>query len=156
MVRKSPQPEAVREEVLECVQRECLSCSSSMWNKYDNYRTVRTLTGVVRLRLKVRRCQNRNCERFHQAYRPEQEGKWALPQHEFGLDVIAFCGTLRYQQHHSVTEIYQQLQQRGICISERSVSYLIQRYDELLALGLSNKHRLQEIVRGQKQVKKRD
>jgi hypothetical protein len=45
-----------------------------------------------------------------------------------------------------------QLQQRGICISERSVSHLIRRYDELLALGLSNKHRLQEIVRGQKQV----
>jgi hypothetical protein len=77
-----------------------------MWNKYDNYRTVRTLTGVVRLRLKVRRCQNRNCERFHQAYRPEQEGKWALPQHEFGLDVIALCGTLRYQQHRSVPEIH--------------------------------------------------
>lgn len=35
-----------------------------MWNEYDNYRTVRALTGVVRLRLKIRRCQNRKCERF--------------------------------------------------------------------------------------------
>lgn len=32
------------------------------------------------------------------------------------------------------------------------MSNLIRRYDELLALGLSNEHRLQEIVRGQKQV----
>ena len=109
-------------------------------------------SGVVRLRLKVRRCHNSNCERFHRAYRPETEGKWALPQHEFGLDVIAWCGALRYQQHRSVPQIHQQLQQRGLCVSQRSVSNLLERYDELLTLGLSDKHRLQEIVRTQKQV----
>lgn len=123
-----------------------------MWNKYDNYRSVRTLTGVVRLRLKIRRCPNRQCERYHQAYRPESEGKWALPQHEFGLDVIALCGALRYQQQRSVPEIHQQLQQRGLCVSQRSVSHLLKRYDELLALGLSDKNRLQKIVEGQKRV----
>jgi hypothetical protein len=123
-----------------------------MWNEYDNYRTVRTLEEVVRLRLKIRRCQNGKCERFHQAYRPESEGKWALPQHEFGLDVIALCGGLRYQEHRSVPQIHQQLQQRGLCVSQRSVSNLLERYDELLALGLSDKHRLREIVRTQKRV----
>jgi len=60
-----------------------------MRNKYDNYRTVRTLAGVVRLRLKIRRCYNCECERFGCAYRPEAEGKWALLQYEFGFDVIA-------------------------------------------------------------------
>ncbi len=60
-----------------------------MWNKYDNVRRVRTLEGVVQLRLKVRRCATPECERFCQPYRPEAEGKWALPQHEFGLDVMA-------------------------------------------------------------------
>ena len=89
MARRNPQPEAEREEVLECVHQDCASCGELMWNKYDNYRSVRTLKGVVRLRLKIRRCPNRQCERFHQAYRPESEGKWALPQYEFGLDVIA-------------------------------------------------------------------
>jgi hypothetical protein len=152
MARRNPQPEAEREEVLECVHQECFSCGALMWNEYDNYRTVRTLMGVVRLRLKIRRCQNQNCERFHQGYRPESEGKWALPQHEFGLDVIALSGALRYQEHRSVPQIHQQLQQRGLCISQRSVSHLLERYDELLALGLSDKHRLQEIVRGQKRV----
>ena len=37
-------------------------------------------------------------------------------------------------------------------LSQRSVSHLLERYDELLALGLSNKQRLQEILRGYKQV----
>jgi hypothetical protein len=123
-----------------------------MWNKYDNYRTVRTLSGVVRLRLKIRRCYNEECYGFRWIYRPEAEGRWALPQHEFGLDIIALCGTLRYQQHRSVPEIHQQLQQRDICVSERSISTLLERYDELLALGLSNKLRLQEIVHGYKRV----
>jgi hypothetical protein len=123
-----------------------------MRNKYDNYRTVRTLAGVIRLRLKIRRCYNGECERVGYVYRPEAEGKWALPQHEFGLDVMALAGALRYQEHRSVPEIHHSLRQQGICVGQRSVSHLIERYDELLALGLTGKQRLQEIVRGHKQV----
>ena len=152
MARNRPQPEADTEEVLECVRQDCPYCNKSMWNKYDNYRTVRTLLWVVLLRLKIRRCYNPQCDRFGCTYRPEAEGKWALPQHEFGLDVIALCGALRYQQHRSVPQIHQQLQQTGVCVGQRSVSHLIWRYDELLALKLSDKQRLQEIVRGQQQV----
>ena len=152
MARNRPQPEADREEVLECVQQNCLHCNKLMWNKYDNYRTVRTLSGVVRLRLKIRRCYNEKCEKFGVVYRPEAEGKWALPQHEFGLDVMALVGALRYQEHRSVPEIHQQLHGRGICVGQRSVSHLLERYDELLTLRLSNKQRLQEIVSGYKRV----
>ena len=103
---KQPQPEAEREEVLECVQQNCPHCNKRMRNKYDNYRTVRTLAGVIRLRLKIRRCYNSECERVGYVYRPEAEGKWALPQHEFGLDVMALCGALRYGEHRSVPEIH--------------------------------------------------
>jgi len=106
----------------------------------------------VRLRLKIRRCYNEKCERFGCVYRPEAEGKWALPQHEFGLDVVALVGALRYGQHRSVPEIHQQLQGRDICVGQRSVSHLIERYEELLALNLSNKQRLQEIGREYKRV----
>lgn len=145
MARNQPQPKADREEVLECVQQNCPYCDKRMWNKYDNYRTVRTLSGVVRLRLKIRRCYNKDCEKLGSVYRPEAEGKWALPQHEFGLDVVVLVGALRYGQHRSVPEIHQQLQGRDICIGQRSVSHLIERYEELLTLNLSNKQRLQEI-----------
>ena len=152
MARNQPQPEADRAEVLECVQQNCPHCNKRMRNKYDNYRTVRTLAGVIRLRLKIRRCYNEKCERFGCIYRPEAEGKWALPQHEFGLDVMALCGALRYGEHRSVPEIHHLLQQQGICVGQRSVSHLLERYEELLALGLTNKQRLQEIVGGNKQV----
>ena len=116
MVRRTPQPEATREEVLECVQQTCPCCGGWMWNKYDNYRRVRTLNGVVQLRLKVRRCATPECERCCQVYRPEAEGKWALPQHEFGLDVIALVGSLRYQEHFLCPPDPPSLtQQRGEC-----------------------------------------
>ena len=114
MARTSFQSFAQREVVLKCLHQSCPSCGGAMWNKYDNYRTVRTLKEVVQLRLKIRRCPNLECERYHQAYRPEEESRWALPQHEFGLDVIAFIGGLRYPEHRSVPEIHETLQSARI------------------------------------------
>jgi hypothetical protein len=115
-----------------------------MWQDYENHRRVRTLSGVVQLHLKIRRCPNPQCERYHPPSRPESEGLWALPQQEFGLDVIAWVGALRHQEHRSIAEIHQQLRlrQRELCISERTVSNLLGRYDELLALALSEPERL--------------
>ncbi len=152
MARKSPQPKAVSFEVLECVQQNCPSCGQRMWNEYNNRRQVRTLKGVVKLLLKIRRCQNISCERYRIKYRPEQEGSWALPQQEFGLDVIALVGALRYQEHRSIPQIHQQLRNRGVEVSERSVSHLLERYDELLSLWLSDNSRLKAIVKKQERL----
>jgi len=35
---------------------ECPECGGPLWNKYDNYRSIRTLQELC-LRLKVRRCK---------------------------------------------------------------------------------------------------
>lgn len=152
MARKRKRPRATREEILECVHRVCPVCGGAMWVNYENYRTVSTLDEVVRLVLKVRRCQNPDCQRYHKAYRPEAEGCWALPEHEFGLDVIAQIGALRYQQHQTVTEIHQSLSRRGMVISERTVTNLLDRYDELVAIHVGESVRLQEIMQEQGRV----
>jgi hypothetical protein len=88
---------------------------------------VATLTGLVRLRLQVRRCENSDCIRRHQPYRPEAEGAIVLPQHEFGLDIIALIGAWRYREHRSVPEIHRGLRERGVAIAERTVTYLLDR-----------------------------
>mgnify|MGYP003936795667 CR=1 FL=1 len=123
-----------------------------MWIDYENYRTITTMTEVVRLKLKVRRCQNTNCPRYHKPYRPECEGGWALPKHEFGLDVLAAIGNQRYRQHRTVGEIHADLREKGVVISERSVTNLLDRYDELVALSLAHHERLQEKLKQQGQV----
>jgi hypothetical protein len=113
---------------------------------YQARRTVITLDGPRRLRLQVRRCHNRACGRFGRPVRPEPEGALALPEHEFGLDVIALAGVLRHAQHRSVPEIHAELVRRGVPICVRSVTNLIDRYDELLALSLTDRARLRRVT----------
>jgi hypothetical protein len=123
-----------------------------MWADYANDRSVMTLDGLVRLHLQIRRCANPSCERFHRPYRPEAEGSWALPEQEFGLDVIAWVGALRYREHRSVPEIHQALRQRGVVVCERTVTNLLDRYDELVAVSLARDERLQRITAEQGRV----
>lgn len=123
-----------------------------MWSDYDNLRTIRTLSGVVKIRLKVRRCPHRSCERYHQVYRPEEEGHWALPEHEFGLDLIAYVGSLRYQEHRSVPQIHKALREKKVSICQRSVSNVLERYDELISVSLTDPKRISSLLGTQKQV----
>jgi hypothetical protein len=116
------------EQVLVPLRCACPECGRAMRIRYSNHRAIVSLRGLVRLRLKIRRCESRSCGRYHQAWRPEAEAALALPQHEFGLDVIALVGALRYREHRSVPEIHQELSRRGVAICERSV--LLERYDE--------------------------
>ena len=116
---------------------------------YHNARTVATLSGLVRLRLVVRWCVNEDCELYHERRRPEQEGAFALPQGEFGLDVIALVGALRHAHHRSVPEIHRQLLGRGLTVSERTVTNLLDRYEELVALRISERAGLRERLKEQ-------
>jgi len=123
-----------------------------MWAAYHNYRTITTLEDVVHLTLQIRRCLNRACPQFRRPYRPEAEGRLALPKHEFGLDVMACVGTLRYAQHRSLPEIHEHLRYRGVAVAPRTVTHLLERYDELLTLSLTDTTRLQRITQVQGRV----
>jgi hypothetical protein len=85
-------------------------------------------------------------------YRPEQGGRWALPHGEFGLDIIALVGTLRYTSHRRIPEIHQALCERGISIVEWTVTHLLQRYEEWVALHLADQQRLRERSKEQGQI----
>jgi hypothetical protein len=123
-----------------------------MWLDYTNHRTVVTLDGCMRLALDIRRCHHRECAAYLRPYRPESEGRFALPKHEFGLDVITLIGTLRYGEHRSVPEIHATLLRRDVGVSQRSVTNLLDRYDELLAVALSDDRRLKKLLAEQGRV----
>jgi hypothetical protein len=95
---------------------------------------------------------NPRCELHLLPYRPEEEGAFALPQGEFGLDVIALVGALRHAEHRSVPEIHRQLLGRGVSVSERTVTNLLDRYEELVAIRLSDRDRLKEVLKRQGRV----
>jgi len=130
----------------------CPHCGRPMTADYANRRTLHTLAGVTRLNLTIRRCHNSACAAHKRPYRPEAEGSFALPRHEFGLDVIALVGRLRYAEHRSVPEIRAHLVGRKVSVSERTVTNLLDRYDELLATTLADDRRLKKVLVTQKRV----
>jgi hypothetical protein len=147
MPRRSVRPRPDRTLDLPTQTRTCPACSGPLWSAATARRSVVTLEGLVRLRLQIRSCRNPDCPRHRACLRPEQEGRFALPQHEFGLDVIALVGRLRHAEHRSLPEIHAELVRRGVPICARSVGNLLDRYDELLALSCSDTARLRRITK---------
>jgi hypothetical protein len=152
MTKRLNRPAPRRSDTLECCQTTCPHCSGLTWQQYTNVRTILTLEGSIRLSLKVRVCRTPTCPRYRKPYRPEAEGRFALPQHEFGLDVIAQIGLWRYREHRSVPEIHTLLRTRELPISERTVTNLLDRYDELVALAVLDVARLRRLTRAHKRV----
>jgi hypothetical protein len=152
MARVSARRRPERERVLVPVRQDCPGCGGHLRLRYENRRHLVTLSGAVRLRLRIRWCEREGCPRFHVPYRPEAESVLALPQQEFGLDVIALVGLLRHREHRSVPEIHAALRGRGVEIAERSVTNLLDRYDELLATSLTDTRRLRRVLKGQRGV----
>jgi hypothetical protein len=118
------------------LNQRCPGCEGPLWFAYENFRKITTLDTVLGLTLQIRRCVNPACECYHQPYRPESEGRLALPHHEFGLDVIAWIGAQRYQACCSVPEIHRDLQAQGVIVAARTVDYLLARYEELVSVAV--------------------
>ena len=152
MARKQCRPAASAHVFLQPQADECRCCGAPAWAAYRNPRTVTTLHGLLHLTLQIRRCTNRACSLYRRPYRPEAEGAIALPDAEFGLDVIALVGALRYAEHRSVPEIHRALRARKVGICERSVTNLVQRYEELVALRLADETRLHAALKEQGRV----
>src|SRR4029079_4304718 len=146
MARTAPRARPDREQVLETVPAHGRACGGRLRYRYDNRRTVTTLAGLVRLRLRIRRCEDPGCVRYRRPYRPEAEAALVLPQHEFGLDVIALVGAWRYREHKSVPEIHRGLRERGVAIAERTVTHLLDRYAVLVAPSLADDVRLRAVL----------
>ena len=152
MPRIQARPRPTHTQLLKPVTTHCPECGQRLAFDYANYRTVTTLDAVTRLTLQIRRCPNPACQRYHRPYRPEAEAHFALPHHEFGLDVVALVGRLRHAEHRSVPEIHQELTRRGVAVAQRTVTNLLDRYDELRALATADPQRLRRVLRGQKRV----
>jgi hypothetical protein len=152
MPKKARDLEVQQHQALTPQRCRCPVCGERMWLDYTNHRTLLRLDGLTRLDLAIRRCHNAACTAHLRPYRPEGEGRLALPHSEFGLDVIALIGALRYAEHRTVPEIHRLLLQRGLSLSQRSVTNLLDRYDELLAVALTDDRRLQKLLAGQGRV----
>src|SRR5213080_3688084 len=142
MARRTPRPISSHAITLTPLKEHCEQCGQPLWVGYHGHRRVMKLDGLWKLTIVVRRCVQSECPRYHVAYRPEEEGCWALPHGEFGLEVIALIGQWRFREHRSVPEMHRSLLSGGVSITERSVTHLMQRYEELVALRILDHERI--------------
>src|SRR3954466_7345930 len=152
LMRKRSRPQPDRALTLTPLTLDCPDCQHRTHADYNNFRTVTTLDGVLRLTLTIRRCPNPDCPRFLRPYRPEAEPHFALPYHEFGLDVMATVGRLRYAEHRSIPEIHRELTRRGIVVAIRTVTNLLARYDDPRPRATAAPERLEPMLRDQRRV----
>jgi hypothetical protein len=139
---RTARPEATQAITLTPLKEHCEQCGQPLWVGYHSHRIVTRLDGLWKLTVVVRRCVHPECPGYHVAYRPEEEGRWALPHGEFGLEVIALIGRWRFREHRSVPEMHRALLSRGVSISERNVTHLMQRYEELVTLRITDHERI--------------
>ncbi len=93
MARLTARPTPTADLTLAPATTTCVACSHHLYPDYSVFRTVTSLTGVTRYTLRVGRCRHLPCDLFTVPFRPEAEGRLALPHHEFGLDFVAYAGT---------------------------------------------------------------
>src|SRR2546423_2562509 len=65
---------------------------------------------------------------------------------------MALVGRLRHAEHRSIPEIHQDLIGRGLVVAQRTVTNLLDRYDELRALATADPKRLGPLLRQQRRV----
>lgn len=152
MANVTRRPAPARTETLDDGLAACPTCGAPLIQAYHKTRILVTLTGTLRLLVKVRSCRSTACARAYKAVRPAGEGRWALPRHEFGLDVIAQIGTWRYREHCSVPEMHVRLRSAGVPISARTVTDLLDRYDELVAVAMLDPARVRRVTAAHQQV----
>lgn len=143
---KTPRPKPTQNRKLEPLRQRCVECGHRLWQDEKKHRTVDTLKGVLGLEVHVKVCPNRSCDRYNRPYHPEEEGALVLPHYSYGLDVLALIGALRYRAHQSVPQIHAQVRARGVSIGERNITYLLERYDELIALSVDPAKRRERLV----------
>jgi hypothetical protein len=152
MARLSARPVPTAEQTLAPLTTTCVACGHRLYPDYSNFRTITTLDGVTRYTLRIRRCRHAPCDLFAAPFRPETEGRLALPHHEFGLDVIAYVGNRRYSAHRTAPEIHAELTARGLTLSLRTVTNLLHRFDELRALAATDPDRIRPVFEKQGRV----
>jgi hypothetical protein len=152
MKGRTARAEATHAQTLIPLKEQCEQCGQPLWVGYHSHRIVTKLDGLWKLTVVVRRCVQPECPRYHVAYRPEEEGRWALPHGEFGLEVIALIGQWRFRDHRSVPEMHRALLARGVSITERSVTHLMQRYEELVTLRITDHEHIKARLKEQGHV----
>jgi hypothetical protein len=150
--RTRHRPRPTHAQTLTPVATHCPACGHLPSTTHARHRTVTPHGAVTRLTLRLRCGPNPDCSRYRLPYPPEAEALLALPHQEFGLDVLARVGRLRYAEHRSVPEIHHAWTRRGVRLALPSVTNRLDRSDELRARATADRERCHALPHTQRRV----
>lgn len=94
-------------------------------------------------------CPNLECPYLHSYFRSVEADALVMKHTSYGFDVLDLVGELRFKHHNTLSELHEELNRRGVVISERNCERLNERYLTLLRASVTNPLRetLAEVVR---------
>ena len=143
MARTTPRPTPTATHTLQPLGRHCPLCGETMWAAYHNYRTITTLDDVVHLTLPIRRCLNRACPQLRHPIAPKQRAGWPYPSTSLVSMSLHASVPCAMRSRAGVPEIHQRSRHPQMAVTQRTVTHLLERYNELLTLSLTDTARLQ-------------
>lgn len=133
MSRLRVDPSRVREIVLVREDRACPVCGARMHVRCSRTRNIHTLSGPVRLIVKLVQCPNEQCGSTR-TFAPEQEVEYAMPRWGIGWDVFCWIGHRRFARHWSVPQIRHELvDSYGVALSDDAIEDHMASYQNMVA-----------------------
>jgi Transposase, Mutator family len=119
----------------EAEARRCPFCGANLWKCQQRPRFVQRLDGVYLQIRYDKRCPAEGCPGAHLLFRPFEDLTFALPNANYGLDVIMEIGELHLRDAVALVKIQRRLNAAGVPISERHVGRLFRVYVSLTKLA---------------------
>ena len=133
--------------IVECELEQCVHCGQPLvpGKTWHMRKSVQVMGGTLFVAGKSKKCANPDCCYCGKHYHASGVLRISLPYSTYGLDVLAFIGWQHEHEHKQLVEVQQQLNERGVMVSERNVGRLYRQFLALLG-GMNERieKRLQE------------
>ncbi len=127
--------------------KECPLCGGRLVKNYNtNEKTITTLNGKLVCWERVLKCRNKGCKGNSMSFHSAEYKGLALPSMNFGIDVVAHEGGLRFEEHKTIDEVLEDLQEYGIHTNRATVSKHSDKY--LALISGYQKEKIKEIRQG--------
>ncbi len=120
--------------MLEPEFKNCPLCGDGLVKKYNtNEKTVITLKGKLVCWERVLKCRNKDCKGNLMSFHSSEYKSLALSSMNFGTDVLALEGGLRFSEHKTIDEVLDKLSFYGIHTNRATVSKHSDKYLALIS-----------------------
>ncbi|HEY9246811.1 MAG TPA: hypothetical protein VIO11_08200 [Candidatus Methanoperedens sp.] len=114
--------------------KKCPVCGDGLVKKYNtNEKTIITLKGRLVCWERVLKCRNKGCKGNSMSFHSAEYKGLALSSMNFGIDVVAYKGGLRFSEHKTIEEVLESLQEYGIHTNKATVSKHSDKYLALIS-----------------------